>query len=545
MGKIVGIDLGTTTSAISHLKNGKPEIISNVEGKRISDSVVAVDKFGNIIVGEVAKRMIGTSGEKIKEVKRLMGTNRKIALGGKEFSPEEVSAEILKKLKHDAEDFLGEEIEEAVITVPAMFTSTQKSATIKAGELAGFKVERIISEPTAAAMAYGLENMDKNQKILVYDFGGGTFDVSILDLDEGILDVIATAGDNYLGGKNIDELLGKYILSKIGRSDISLERINLEIEDLKKDLSTLYTTELNIPAFRINFEVSRNEFEGLILPLVDKSIDCIHKALSQAKCKVEDIDIVLLVGGTTRIPLIKNRIKEIFGNKIKSFADPQEVVALGAGIQAGIKASDISSEEGLIITDICNYSLGVGCVGMYQGSLTSGVYSVIIPKHSSLPCSKGEEYYTCIDSQSSVHVEVYQGEGQLVSENILLAEFDIDGIPENQAGSESIKITFGYSMNDILEVEAEIISTGYKKKISVEMNDNNNLAKKSNYKNSSYYSDYKMIMDMAEEKLKKVSEVNKTKISTILAEMKLKLVKEKEEELQKLDVALTDLLFEV
>lgn len=542
MGRIVGVDLGTTTSAISYLKNGKPEIIPNLEGKRLSDSVVAVDKFGNIIVGELAKRMVG---EKVEEVKRLMGTNRKISLGDKEFTPEEISAEILKKLKHDAEEFLGEEIDEAIITVPAMFTSAQKSATIKAGELAGFKVERIISEPTAAAMAYGLENMDKNEKILVYDFGGGTFDVSILDLDEGILDVMATAGDNHLGGKNIDELLGKYILSKIGRDDVSFTDIKVDSEEMKKDHSTLHIAEMNIPGLKLNFEMERKDFEILISPIVDKSIKWIYKALSEAKIDVEDIGVVLLVGGTTRIPLVRNRLKEIFGNKIKSFADPQEAVALGAGVQAGIKSSQISSEEGLIVTDVCNYSLGVGCIGVYQGALMPGVYSVIIPKHSSLPCSKSETYSTCVDNQTSVHVEVYQGEGQLVIENILLAEFDVDGIPENKAGSEEIKIAFGYSMNDILEVEVEIVSTGSKKKISVEMNDNNNSAKKTNYKNSPYYSDYKMIIDMAEEKMSKTSEVNKTKISSILDEMKAMLVEENQEKLEKLDAALTDLLFEV
>lgn len=542
MGRIVGIDLGTTTSAISYLKNGKPEIISNLEGKRLTDSVVAVDKFGNIIVGELAKRIVGIKAE---EIKRLMGTDRIITLGNKNFTPEEISAEILKKLKNDAEEYLGEEIEEAIITVPAMFTSAQKAATMKAGELAGFKIERIISEPTSAAMAYGLENMDQNHKILVYDFGGGTFDVSILDLDEGILDVIATAGDNHLGGKNIDELLGRYILNKIDRSDIALKEIKTDIEEMKKDFSALQVAELNIPALRVVFDMDRKEFETLISPLVEKSIKCIYDALSQANLEAEDIGAILLVGGTTRIPLIKNRLKEIFGNKVKNFADPQEVVALGAGVQAGIKSSDISSEEGLIVTDICNYSLGVGCVGVHQGMLMSGVYSVIIPKHSSLPSSKSETYSTCSDNQTSVHVEVYQGEGKLVMENILLAEFDVDGIPENQAGAEGIKITFGYSMNDILEVEAEIISTGNKKKISVGMNETSNGAKKNNYKNSSYYSDYKTIIDMAEEKIKKTSEINKTKIYSILDEMKAMLVEENHAKLEKLDAALTDLLFEV
>lgn len=542
MGKIVGIDLGTTTSAVSYLKNGKPEIIPNLEGKRTTDSVVGIDKYENIIVGELAKRMIGN---KIEEVKRIMGTDRKINLGSKNFSPEEISAEILKKLKYDAEEFLGEEIEEAVITVPALFTASQKASTIQAGKLAGLKVERIISEPTAAAMAYGLDNLTQNQKILVYDFGGGTFDVSILDLDEGILDVIATSGDNHLGGKDIDNLLLKYIKSKINRNDILDEEIKTDVEELKKNLSFVQTAQLIVPRYQIDLEITRTEFDNLITMIIEKSIECIFKALSEAKLTKDDIDVVLLVGGTTRIPIIKNKLKEIFGNKIKSFADPQEAVALGASVQAGIKSEEISSEEGLIVTDICNYSLGVSCVSLYQGTLMSGVYSVIIPKHSSLPCSKSDIYSTCSNNQKSVHVEVYQGEEKLVAENILLAEFDVDGIPENEAGAENIKITFGYSLNDILEVEAEIVSTGERKKISVEMNKNNSKSKEQNYKNSAYYSDYKTIMEMAEEKLKTVSEVNKTKIKNILDNMKEALNKEEVEKLKELDEALTDILFEV
>lgn len=542
MGKIVGIDLGTTTSAVSYLKNGKPEIIPNSEGKRTTDSVVGIDKYENIIVGEIAKRMIGN---KVEEVKRIMGTDRKVNLGNKIFSPEEISAEILKKLKYDAEEFLGEEIDEAVITVPALFTASQKASTIQAGKLAGLKVERIISEPTAAAMAYGLDNLSQNQKILVYDFGGGTFDVSILDLDEGILDVIATSGDNHLGGKDIDSLLLKYVKTKINKINIIDEEIKTDVEELKKNLSFVQVSQLIIPRYQIDLEVTRAELDNLISNIVDKSIECIFKALSEANLTKADIDVVLLVGGTTRIPLIKKRLKELFGNKIKSFADPQETVALGASVQAGIKSEEISAEEGLIVTDICNYSLGVSCISLYQGTLMPGVYSVIIPKHSSLPCSKNEIYSTCRDNQDTVHIEVYQGEEKLVSENILLAEFDIDGIPENEAGAENIKITFGYSLNDILEVEAEIVSTGENKKISVEMNKNNSKSKEQNYKNSSYYSDYKTIIEMAEEKLKVVSEVNKTKIRSILNEIKEALIKEEVNKLTKLDEALTDILFEV
>jgi len=545
MAKIIGIDLGTTTSLVSYLKNGKPEIIPNKLGKRLTDSVVGVDKYGTIIVGEEAKRIL--NGTKVEEIKRSMGTNKIVKLGDKDYSPEEISAEILKKLKEEAEDFLGEEVNEAVITVPAMFNSIQKAATIKAGELAGLKVERIISEPTAAAMAYGIENMEKYQKILVYDFGGGTFDVSILELDDGILDVIATSGDNYLGGKDIDEILIKNISTKI-ENNIEKIKLKLEVEEAKKKLSTLMGTDIIVPELNIDYELKREKFEELISPLVNKTIDFIDKALSSANLKREDINVVLLVGGTTRIPLVQETLKKIFGSKVKKFTDPQEAVALGAGVQAGIKSSEISSEDGLIITDICNYSLGVASIGEYQGIIMPDTFSVIIPKNSNLPCTKSDTYYTAVDDQTSVNIKVYQGENKLVYENLFLSEFKVEGIPKNKAGAEAIEITFGYNINDILTVEAKILSTGVSKSIKIELNnkDKGNLDKKgTTYKNSSYYSDYKIIMEMAEDKMSKLSEVNREKVSNLLEKMKEMLVLENKEELDKLDSTLTDLLFEV
>lgn len=545
MAKIIGIDLGTTTSLVSYLKNGKPEIIPNKLGKRLTDSVVGVDKYGTIIVGEEAKRIL--NGTKVEEIKRSMGTNKIVKLGDKDYSPEEISAEILKKLKEEAEDFLGEEVNEAVITVPAMFNSIQKAATIKAGELAGLKVERIISEPTAAAMAYGIENMEKYQKILVYDFGGGTFDVSILELDDGILDVIATSGDNYLGGKDIDEILIKNISTKI-ENNIEKIKLKLEVEEAKKKLSTLMGTDIIVPELNIDYELKREKFEELISPLVNKTIDFIDKALSSAKLKREDINVVLLVGGTTRIPLVQETLKKIFGSKVKKFTDPQEAVALGAGVQAGIKSSEISSEDGLIITDICNYSLGVASIGEYQGIIMPDTFSVIIPKNSNLPCTKSDTYCTAVDDQTSVNIKVYQGENKLVYENLFLSEFKVEGIPKNKAGAEAIEITFGYNINDILTVEAKILSTGVSKSIKIELNnkDKGNLDKKgTTYKNSSYYSDYKIIMEMAEDKMSKLSEVNREKVSNLLEKMKEMLVLENKEELDKLDSTLTDLLFEV
>lgn len=545
MAKIIGIDLGTTTSLVSYLKNGKPEIIPNKLGKRLTDSVVGVDKYGTIIVGEEAKRIL--NGTKVEEIKRSMGTNKIVKLGDKDYSPEEISAEILKKLKEEAEDFLGEEVNEAVITVPAMFNSIQKAATIKAGELAGLKVERIISEPTAAAMAYGIENMEKYQKILVYDFGGGTFDVSILELDDGILDVIATSGDNYLGGKDIDEILIKNISTKI-ENNIEKIKLKLEVEEAKKKLSTLMGTDIIVPELNIDYELKREKFEELISPLVNKTIDFIDKALSSANLKREDINVVLLVGGTTRIPLVQETLKKIFGSKVKKFTDPQEAVALGAGVQAGIKSSEISSEDGLIITDICNYSLGVASIGEYQGIIMPDTFSVIIPKNSNLPCTKSDTYCTVVDDQTSVNVKVYQGENKLVYENLFLSEFKVEGIPKNKAGAEAIEITFGYNINDILTVEAKILSTGVTKSIKIELNNKNkgNLDKKgSTYKNSSYYSDYKIIMEMAEDKMSKLSEANREKVSNLLEKMKEMLVLENKEELDKLDSTLTDLLFEV
>ena len=547
MGRIVGIDLGTTTSAITILKKGKPEIIASVEGHRIIDSIVAEDEIGEFVVGRIAKNYRDSS---VKEIKSKMGTREKTKFITKELYPEEISAEILKKLKRDAEEYLGEEIKEAVITVPAMFQSNQKNATIKSGELAGLKVERIINEPTAAALFYGIENMHAEEKILVYDFGGGTFDVSILDFDDGILDVIGGSGDNHLGGKNIDEILMKYISASTGikykKGTREEDSIKDAAEQAKIDLSSMNYADIILPDFNIHFRISRDTFETLIKETVDKTFEYIKQSLKDAKLTIEDIDVVLPVGGTTRIPIIKNKLKEIFGNKVKFSMNPQEAVALGASVQAGIKSNEISSEEGIIITDICNYPLGVGCIGEHQGMLIPGVFSEIIPKHTSLPCYKSEIYYTVNDDQDSVNVEVYQGESKLVLDNIKIGEFTSPAIPRNRAGLESIKITFGYDLNGVLEVEAEIVSTGEKSKINYSMQ-NLNLSeqKVTSYKNSIYYSDYKTIIDMAEQKLEKVSAVNKQKIKSMLDDVKEALLDENKEKLDLLDDALTDFLFEV
>lgn len=550
MGIIIGIDLGTTTSAVCVLENGRPEVIpSRDQGKRIIDSIVSVNDINeSYIVGSRAKREVNKS-KVAKEVKRDMGTTNLFQLGKNTLSPEEVSAEILKELKSYAEDYLGEEVTEAIITVPAMFESPQKSATIEAGRLAGLKVERLINEPTAAALAYGFENMRKEEKILVYDFGGGTFDVTILDFDEGILDVLGTDGDSYLGGKNIDKILLKYLAHETG-VDIKSEDKELKLtyacEEAKKELS--YSTEAHIivPEYNIDFVITRSKLEELIGDRVNYSIGLLHKAMSKAKLDMDEIDVVLPVGGTTRIPLIQQKLKEIFGNKVKKFKDPQEVVAMGAAIQGGIKSDEISSENGIIITDVCSLSLGISCIGEHQGMLMPNIYSPIIYNNTSLPCEKSEIYYTASDDQEHVNIEVYQGEHPMVMENIKIGEFASPSIPKGKAGEESIKVTFAYDINSILNVEVEILSTGEKTVVPYTMASAEEKEKNvTSYKNSSFYDEYKSIMDMAEDKMKKVSSVNKQKIKSLFNDLKAALLSEDKSKLESIDDALTDLLFEV
>ncbi|MBC2853463.1 Hsp70 family protein [Cetobacterium sp. 2G large] len=554
MKKIIGIDLGTTTSAVGVYSNEKIEIIPSLQKTNLIDSAVVLDNYNNIIVGREAKNDFVNG---IIEIKRRMGTNYIANSRGKEFLPEEVSAEILKYVKEYAEEHLGEKIDEAVITVPANFNAFQKIATIKAAALAGLKVERVINEPTAAALAYGFDKLDNEEKILVYDFGGGTFDVSILEFDMGIMDVVSGDGDNHLGGKDIDETIMMYLGSKHGivyKGNENREKYNIlknTVEAAKIDLSRRDIAEIIIPEFNLSTTLTREKFEELIKDVVDKTLNFIDNALKKANLNEKDIDVVLPVGGTSNIPYIQKKIEEKFGDKVYYFDNLQEAVALGAAVQGAIKSGEIPSETGIILTDICSHALGISCVGNYHGMSMPGVFSEIIQKHSSLPADGEQIYTTSSDNQTEARIQIYEGKEELVMENIGMGELLVKNIPLSKAGLEKIIVKFEYDLNGILHVIAIVESTGditegtfeiRKAKDKIEVGTTKSIA---SYKSSLYYSDYKTVMDIAEKKLETASEKNCNTIKNILNQMKEALLNDDKNKLNKLDDELTDILFEV
>lgn len=553
MKKIVGIDLGTTTTGVGVYRNGKVEMIPSFQNMNLVDSVVAVDNFGSIIVGREAKNDFSNA---ILEIKRKMGTGAIQSSRGKEFLPEEVSAEILKYVKDYAEEYLGEKIDEAVITIPANFNNFQKVATIKAAELSGLKVERIVNEPTAAALAYGVDKLDNEEKILVYDFGGGTFDVSVLDFDMGIMDVIGGDGDNHLGGKNIDEIIMMHLANEHSiqyKGDREKENIfKNAAEEAKIDLSKNNEAQIIIPELNLSTTLTRNKFEELIKDVVDKTLDFIDSAIKSANLTNNDIDVVLPVGGTCNIPYIKRRLEEKFGNKIYYFEDLQEAVTMGAAVQGAIKSGEISSETGIILTDITSHDLGIACVGTYQGMSMNGMFSPILERHSPLPAEAEKVYFTMSDNQVEAIIEVYEGREEFVMENIKIGELLIENIPANPCGQEKIIIKFEYDLNGILKVTGIVETTGVEtvgefevRKSSNSLSNEKSLESLVSYKSSIYYSDYKTVMDIAEKKLETTSDMNREAIKKLLNRMKDALTKQDKSELNKIDDELTDLLFEV
>lgn len=493
MGRIVGIDLGTTTSEIAYIKNGKPEIIKNGYSS-ITPSVVGLDKNFNIIVGERAKRqLVNASDRTIAEVKRKMGTGENVILGGKRFTPVAISAEILKELKKIAEVELREPITEAVITVPANFNDAQRQATKEAGERAGFIVNRIINEPTAAALAFGIDHMSTEGKILVYDIGGGTFDVTVLEMIEGSLDVMASRGVNRLGGKDFDEKIVDEMLAFLhSEYGVNLDdelqaterlkvlgRIKEEAEKAKIELSSAMSVYIELPFLLqkdgeiINFEMelTRTRYEQLIEGYIQQSFDTANEALKAAGLTPTDIDIVLAVGGSSRTPIIIDRLKRIFGDKLRGGINPDEAVALGAAVQAGINKNEISGDNAIAIFDVCNHSLGVDVVRETNGGLESGYFSRIILRDTHLPISRTEGYSTVEDYQDNILLQIYQGEDNRVENNIKLGELEVVGIPVNKAGDEEVDVTFKYNINGILEVTAKIVSTGMTASTRINMMD--------------------------------------------------------------------------
>ncbi len=485
MAHVVGIDLGTTNSLVAHMKGERPEIIPNEAGRRLTPSIVGLDRQDQLHVGETAKnQLIAMPDRTVAEVKRLMGTSQKVKLGPREYTPQEVSGIILKQLKDDAEKYLGETIAEAVITVPAYFTDAQRQATKDAGELAGFKVDRILNEPTAAALAYGLDHLDKEQFVLVYDLGGGTFDVSVLEMFEGVLDVKASAGNNHLGGGDFDRAIAEFLAVEFEkmhgidlRRDVkALVRMKAAAEQAKMELSTVKSTQVMLPFLAVKgteplsleMELTRTKLEELIGAQIKSTIEPIEIALKDAKLDKKQISEVVLVGGSSRIPMVQALLSEYFAKEPKRGVNPDEAIALGAAVQAGLKSGAISTERGIMITDVCPFTLGVEVVASTGYQKMGGMFSPIIPRNSTVPVSRTETYSTTADNQRQVDIKIYQGESRLVKNNTFLDQYSIDGIPPSPAGNEKVAITFTYDVNGLLNVKTKIVSTGKEAGIAVD-----------------------------------------------------------------------------
>ena len=477
MSKVIGIDLGTTNSCVAVMEGGEAVVIPNAEGNRTTPSVVAFSKTGERMVGQVAKRQAITNPERtISSIKREMGTDHRVTIDGKSYTPQEISAMILQKLKADAEAYLGTTVTEAVITVPAYFTDSQRQATKDAGKIAGLDVKRIINEPTAAALAYGVDK-EQAQKIMVYDLGGGTFDVSILEIDDGVIEVLATAGNNRLGGDDFDQCIMKYLVSEFKKSDgidlsgdkVAMQRLKEAAEKAKIELSGVTSTNINLPYItadatgpkHLDLTLTRAKFNELTAHLVEATAGPVRQALSDAGLTGNDIHKVLMVGGSSRIPAVQEMVKKLTGKEGFKGINPDECVAVGAAIQGGVLGGDV---KGLLLLDVTPLSLGIETMG--------GVFTKLIDRNTTIPTKKSQVFSTAADSQTSVEVHVLQGEREMAADNKTLGVFQLTGIAPAPRGVPQIEVTFDIDANGIVNVSAKDLGTGAEQKITITASSN-------------------------------------------------------------------------
>ena len=474
MSKIIGIDLGTTNSCVAVMEGGQPTVIPNAEGARTTPSVVAFTKSGERLVGEPAKRQAVTNADKtISSIKRHMGTDYRVAIDEKKYSPQEISAMILQKMKADAENYLGKKVTEAVITVPAYFNDAQRQATKDAGKIAGLEVKRIINEPTAAALAYGLDN-EKEQKIMVYDLGGGTFDVSIIEIGDGVIEVLSTAGNNHLGGDDFDQKVADYMISEFKKKEgvdlstdkMAMQRIKEAAEKAKKELSSATTTNINLPFISMNangplhfdMDLTRAKFDELTHDLVEKTAEPVRRALSDAGLSASELGQVLLVGGSTRVPAVQDKVKQLTGKEPSKTLNPDECVALGAAVQGGKLAGDAGAGD-ILLLDVTPLSLSIETMG--------GIATRLIERNTTIPTKKSQIFSTAADNQTAVDINVVQGERQFARDNKSLGQFRLDGIPPARRGVPQIEVTFDIDANGIVNVSAKDLGTGKEQHITI------------------------------------------------------------------------------
>ncbi len=474
MSKIIGIDLGTTNSCVAVMEGGKPTVIANAEGSRTTPSIVAFTKTGERLVGEPAKRQAVTNAEKtVSSIKRHMGSDYRVAIDDKKFSPQEISAMILQKLKADAENYIGEKVTEAVITVPAYFNDAQRQATKDAGKIAGLEVKRIINEPTAAALAYGLDN-EKEQKIMVYDLGGGTFDVSIIEIGDGVIEVLATSGNNRLGGDDFDQKVVAYIVDEFKKQEgvdlsgdkMAMQRIKEAAEKAKMELSSATTTNINLPFItatqdgpkHLDINLTKAKFDELTADLVELTAEPVRKALSDAGISASELGKVLLVGGSTRIPAVQDKVKQLTGHEPSKSLNPDECVAIGASVQGGKLAGDEGAGD-ILLLDVTPLTLSIETLG--------GVANPLIERNTTIPTKKSQIFSTAADNQSAVDINVVQGERQFAKDNKSLGQFRLDGIPPAMRGVPQIEVTFDIDANGIVNVSAKDLGTGKEQHITI------------------------------------------------------------------------------